>query len=159
MTTVTKRRAFAMTVEAKKFIAVVSACALVASLGCFHLWGGTSAVAAGDGNQVEVRFNLDSDIVVEIGNEIFDAQSEDEYQARVSEDLRFKASVRDGRDDRSIGTVEAVLQTATAQHAAYVTAASQEEAAGEATAETEAEVKSPDVGNMSHGGGLIARTM
>lgn len=152
MTTVTKRRASAMTAGAKKAIAVVSAGVLVASLGYFHLWGSTPAVAANDGDQIEVRFNLDNDVVVEVGNEMFDAQSGDGYQASVSEDLHFKASVRNGRDDRSISTVEAVLQTATAQPAAYVAPASQEKAAGEPTAETEAAEKSPEIRKMSHGG-------
>lgn len=152
MTTVTKRRASAMTAGAKKAIAVVSAGALVASLGYFHLWGGTPAVAANDGDQIEVRFNLDNDVVVEVGSEIFDAQSEDGYQASVSEDLRFKASVRDGRDDRSISAVEAALQAATAQPAASVAATSQEEAAGETTVEAEADEESPEVRKMSHGG-------
>lgn len=152
MTTVTKRRASAMTAGAKKAIAVVSAGALVASLGYFHLWGSTPAVAANDGDQIEVRFNLDNDVVVEVGSEIFDAQSEDGYQASVSEDLRFKASVRDGRDDRSISAVEAALQAATAQPAASVAATSQEEAAGETTVEAEADEESPEVRKMSHGG-------
>lgn len=152
MTTVTKRRASAMTAGAKKAIAVVSAGALVASLGYFHLWGGTPAVAANDRDQIEVRFNLDNDVVVEVGSEIFDAQSEDGYQASVSEDLRFKASVRDGRDDRSISAVEAALQAATAQPAASVAATSQEEAAGETTVEAEADEESPEVRKMSHGG-------
>lgn len=123
MTTVTKRHAAAMSAGAKKAIAVVAAGALVASLGYFHLWGSTPAVAANDGDQVEVFFTLVDDVTVEVGGETFDAQSEDGYQAPVSEDLRFKASVRDDRRDREIGNVVAALQnTGTAQPAARVAA-------------------------------------
>ena len=112
MTTVTRRHAAGMKARAKKAIAVVSAGALVASLGYFHLWGSTPAVAANDADRVEVLFNLDSDVIVEVGGETFDAQSESGYLASVADDLRFKASVRDGRSDRSIEAVEAVLQAA-----------------------------------------------
>ena len=127
MTTVTKRHAAAMSAGAKKTIAVVAAGALVASLGYFHLWGSTPAVAANDGDQVEVFFTLADDVTVEVGGETFDAESEDGYQAPVSEDLRFKASVRGDRDDRKIGTVVAALQnTGTAQPAARVAAATED---------------------------------
>lgn len=129
MTTVTKRHAAAMAVRAKKAIAVVSVGALVASLGYFHLWGSTPAVAANDADRVEVLFNLDNDVIVEVGNETFDAQSEEGYQAPTTEDLRFKASVRDGCDDRNIAAVEATLQSIGAQPAAQVAATTAEESA------------------------------
>lgn len=129
MTTVTRRHAAGMKARAKKAIAVVSAGALVASLGYFHLWGSTPAVAANDADRIEVLFNLDSDVIVEVGGETFDAQSESGYLASVADDLRFKASVRDGRSDRSIEAVEAVLQAAATQPAARKAAASAAEPA------------------------------
>ena len=92
MTTVTRRHAAGLKARAKKAIAVVSAGALVASLGYFHLWGSTPAVAANDADRVEVLFNLDSDVIVEVGGETFDAQSESGYLASVADDLRFKTA-------------------------------------------------------------------
>lgn len=140
MTTVTKRQTTAMATGAKKALAVVATGALVASLGYFHLWGSTPAVAANDGDQVEVFFNLDNDVTVEVGNEKFDAQSDEGYRAPVSEDLRFTATSTHG--DREIGDVAALLQSG-AQPTAQVMTVQEERVADEAVPAAEEPNQTP----------------
>ena len=140
MTTVTKRQTTAMATGAKKALAVVATGALVASLGYFHLWGSTPAVAANDGDQVEVFFNLDNDVTVEVGNEKFDAQSDEGYRAPVSEDLRFTATSTHG--DREIGDVAALLQSG-AQPTAQVMTVQEERVADEAVPAAEEPAQTP----------------
>ena len=152
MTTVTKRQTTAMATGAKKALAVVATGALVASLGYFHLWGSTPAVAANDGDQVEVFFNLDSDVTVEVGNEKFDAQSDEGYQAPVSEDLRFTATST--HSDREIGDVAALLQSG-AQPTAQVMTVREEPVADEPVpaAETTAlDTNTPSTDEVTGGG-------
>jgi len=140
MTTVTKRQTTAMATGAKKALAVVATGALVASLGYFHLWGSTPAVAANDGDQVEVFFNLDSDVTVEVGNEKFDAQSDEGYRAPVSEDLRFTATST--HSDREIGDVAALLQSG-AQPTAQVMTVQEERVTDEAVPAAEEPNQTP----------------
>lgn len=140
MTTVTKRQTTAMATGAKKALAVVATGALVASLGYFHLWGSTPAVAANDGDQVEVFFNLDNDVTVEVGNEKFDAQSDEGYRAPVSEDLRFTATST--HSDREIGDVAALLQSGV-QPTAQVMTAQEERVADEAVPAAEEPAQTP----------------
>ena len=140
MTTVTKRQTPAMATGAKKALAVVATGALVASLGYFHLWGSTPAVAANDGDQVEVFFNLDNDVTVEVGNEKFDAQSDEGYRAPVSEDLRFTATST--HSDREIGDVAALLQSG-AQPTAQVMTVQEERVADEAVPAAEEPAQTP----------------
>lgn len=140
MTTVTKRQTTAMATGAKKALAIVATGALVASLGYFHLWGSTPAVAANDGDQVEVFFNLDNDVTVEVGNEKFDAQSDEGYRAPVSEDLRFTATSTHG--DREIGDVAALLQSG-AQPTAQVMTVQEERVADEAVPAAEEPAQTP----------------